>query len=181
MDDVWAERLRSKMAPEAMGAAMIRAGAILTGYELVKSSILDQPKSFFATEWDAAGQPVIGRYYRARVLAGGLNAWAGSCAWLVESGALTLGHVEALERIRAHRGDVAHELARLLVDPDADVEVGMLAELRDIMRSLDRFWGAIEVDINPDFDGRRDDIDYDGIRSGSGLLLDYLCSLAGLE
>lgn len=181
VDEVWADRLRAKMAPEAMAVAMVRAGAILTGYELVKSSILEQPKSLLANEWNSTGQPVIGAEYRSKVLTGGRNAWTGSCAWLVEAGALTAEQVEALDRIRAHRGDVAHELARLLVDPDADVEAGMLVELRSIMRSLDRFWGAIEVDINPDFDGRRDDIDHDGIQSGSGLLLDYLCNLAGLE
>ena len=49
--------------------------------------------------------------------------------------------------------------------PMPEVDVNMLAELRDIMHSLDRFWGAIEVDINPDFDGNRDEIDFDGIRS----------------
>ena len=65
-------------------------------------------------------------------------------------GALTAKQVESLEAVRAHRGEVAHELARLLVDPDADVDVNMLAQLRGIMHSLDRFWGAIEVDINPD-------------------------------
>lgn len=181
VDEVWADRLRAKMAPEAMGTAMVRAGAILTGYELLKSSILEKPRSFLANEWDSMGQPLVGREYRSKVLTGGRNAWVGSCAWLVEAGALTQEQVEALDRIRAHRGDVAHDLARLLVDPDADVEVGMLVELRSIMRSLDRFWGAIEVDINPDFDGQRDDIDYDDIQSGSGLLLDYLCNLAGLE
>lgn len=40
-------RPEEKLAPENMEAAMIRAGAILTGYELVKASIVDQPKSFF--------------------------------------------------------------------------------------------------------------------------------------
>lgn len=176
------KRLEDKLAPQNMGLAMIRAGAILTGYELVKSSIIDQPKSFFSFNLDpATGKPIPSAEYEREVLGRGKGAWAASCAWLIYMGALTAKQVESLEAIRAHRGEVAHELARLLVDPDAEVDLDMLAQLRDIMHSLDRFWGSIEIDINPDFDGNRDEIDLDGIRSGSGVVLDYLCNLSGLE
>lgn len=47
------------------------------------------------------------------------------------------------------------------------------------MRSLDRFWGGINIDTNPDFDGA--DVDRDNIVSGSGALLTYLLQIAGVE
>ena len=62
---------------------MIRAGAILTGYELVKSSIVDQPKSFFSFNFDpASGKPIRRAEYAREVLARGKGVWAASCAWL---------------------------------------------------------------------------------------------------
>lgn len=69
--------------------------------------------------------------------------------------------------------------ARFIVDPDADVSVDRLTELQGIMRSLDRFWGGINIDTNPDFDGA--DVDRDNIVSGSGALLTYLLQIAGVE
>jgi len=173
------ERLQAKLAPATMGAALIRAGAILAAYELVKSSILEGPASFFTFNW-VNGKPIPDEAYSTEVLARGQYKWSGSCAWLVYMGALTEEHVQALEEIRDHRGQMAHELTRLLVDPDAEVRLDMLVLLRDIMHSLDRFWGSIEVDINPDITDHKS-INLDGIRSGSGLVVDYLSNLAGLE
>ncbi len=174
------ERLEAKLAPETMGAALIRAGAILAAYELVKSTILDGPLGFFSLNWDENGKPIPDASYKTEVLARGTNKWTGSCAWLVHMRALTEEQVAALEDIRDHRGEVAHELALLLIDPDVEVRLDMLVQLRDIIHSLDRFFGSITVDINADRHDRND-VDYDAIRSGSGLVIDYLSNLAGLD
>jgi hypothetical protein len=179
MNDGYEERLQAKLAPEAVGHALIQAGALLTGYELVKSSIVDGVRGFFTFGFTETG-PTIGPDYERKVLAlAPGNKFRASVAWLVEMDALQQEHVQALERIRTHRGEVAHELARLLVDPDASVDAGLLQDLRSCMRALDRFWGSIEVDINPDL--ASEDIDLGGIRSGSGLLLDYLLDLSGIS
>lgn len=179
VDDGFEERLRAKLAPEAVGQALIQAGALLTGYELVKASILEGVRGFFTFGFTAAG-PTVDPCYERKVLSlfpG--NTFRASVAWLVEMNALQSEHVQSLERIRAHRGEVAHELTRLLIDPDARVDAELLHDLRGCMRALDRFWGSIEVDINPDFDGV--DVDCEGIRSGSGLLMDYLLDLSGIS
>ena len=59
------------------------------------------------------------------------------------------------------------------------MSVEKLRELHTIMRSLDRFWGGINVDTNPDFEGV--EVDRDNIVSGSGALLAYLLQIAGVE
>lgn len=178
MDEGYEERLRIKIAPESVGQALIQAGALLTGYELIKSKILDGVRSHFTFGFTPAGW-TIDPEYESKVLAlvpG--NRFQASVAWLVEMEAFEPHHAEVLERIRTHRGEVAHELARLLVDPDAGIDVEVLRELRNCMRALDRFFGGMEVDMDPEFD--RSEVDYDSIRSGSGLLLDYLMDLCGL-
>lgn len=179
VDDGFAERLKRKLAPESVGAALIRAGALLTGYELVKMSILDGVRGFFLTGFDIDEGLKHSPSYARTVLPLGTNPFEASVAWLVQNDALTQSQAEAFDSIRDHRHEVAHELARLLVDPDADVDVEHLRALHGIMRSLDQFWGSIEVDINPDFLGA--EVDRDTIRSGSGALLEYLVHLAGLN
>ncbi|QXU52162.1 hypothetical protein [Rhodococcus sp. LW-XY12] len=178
MKDDLRARTEDKLSPESVTQSLIQAGALLTGYELVKSSILDGVRDFFIIGFDEAGMTISPEYQKVLALEP-KNKFRASVAWLIEMEALKPEHAETLERIRDHRGEVAHELARLLIDPDAGVDVSLLKDLRDCMHALDRFWGSIEVDINPDFDGT--EVDLDAIRSGSGLLLDYLCDLSGLD
>jgi hypothetical protein len=112
-------------------------------------------------------------------LALGKNRFEGSLAWLVKMEALTQAQADSLTDIREHRHEIAHELARLLVDPDAEVSADKLGDLYGISRSLDRLWGEYEVNIDSDFDCV--DVDYDGVRSGTGALLEYLAQLAGVD
>ena len=172
-------RLQAKLAPEAVGAALIRAGALLTGYELVKSSVIDGVRSFYTMGFDEAGLKLADDYRLNVTALDPKSALRASVAWLVVSGALTPAQADTLDRVRAHRGEVTHELARLLVDVDAEVDLTLLHELQGLMHALDLFWGGIEIDINQDLDGR--DIDPSEVHSGSRLLLDYLCDLCGLD
>jgi len=166
-----------KIEPVAVATALIRAGAFLTGYELVKTAIVDEVKGFFLVGFDERGMTYSETYERD-VLSLDRNRFRASAAWLVSMEALTLAQLAELDAIYAHRNEVAHELATFLVDPDAEISVQYLQALRGIMRSLDRFWGGINADTNPQFDD--DEVDYDNIQSGAGLLLDYLLQLSGI-
>lgn len=176
--DAYADRLQDKIQPENVVVALVRAGALLTGYELVKTAIIDEVNGFFLQGFDEDGL-IYSKDYEKSVLTLGRNAFDASVNWLIQMDAITQDQADALEAIRSHRHEIAHELARFIVDPDADVSVDRLAELQGIMRSLDRFWGGINVDTNPDFDGI--DVDRDNIVSGSGALLTYLLQIAGVE
>lgn len=177
--DDFAERLRAHLAPEAMREALVRAGALLTGYELMKDSILRRPKEFLADAWKSDGSPEASATYLSDVRALDRNEFLACVKWLQGLDAFTAEHVASIERIREHRGDVAHELARLLIDPDAEVRVDLLLELRECMVALDRFWGEIEIGINSDLDGR--DVKPEDVKSGSRLLISYLLQVCGLE
>ncbi|GAB6857926.1 hypothetical protein [Microbacterium xylanilyticum] len=178
IDDARTKRLEDKLQPENVAAALIRAGALLTGYELVKTTILDEVKGFYVEGFNEGGL-IYSKSYETKVLTLGKNPFEASMNWLVQMNAITREQAASLDAIRAHRHSVAHELARFLVDPDADVSVERLTELQGIMRSLDRFWGGISAEIDPDFDGV--ELDRDNIVSGSGALLTYLLQIAGVE
>ncbi len=178
LDDAYTKRLQDKIQPENVATALVRAGALLTGYELIKTAIIDEVKGFFVQGFDE-DRLIYSKDYERKVLPLGKNAFEASVNWLIQMEALTQDQADSLDAIRSHRHELAHELARFIVDPDADVSVDRLTELQGIMRSLDRFWGGINIDTNPDFDGA--DVDRDNIVSGSGALLTYLLQIAGVE
>lgn len=117
--------------------------------------------------------------YATEVLPLGKCTFRASVAWLVERGALSAEQAGQLDAISDHRHEIAHELARLLVDPESSIDTSQLSALIDVLHSLDIFWGTIELETSEGIDP--DQIDYQGIRSGWGLLLDYLAELSELK
>ncbi len=45
----------------------------------------------------------------------------------------------------------------------------------DLVRTIDRFWGGVAADCDPQFDGV--EVDYENITSGKSLMLDYLVEI----
>ncbi len=109
-DEVWNERLRAKLAPDAMTLALVRAGALLTGYELVKASILRDVEGFFIAGFDVNGR-ITSSAYQKQVLPFGKNKFEASLEWLVRQDALTSQQAGSLILIQGHRHEIAHELA----------------------------------------------------------------------
>ena len=108
--------MKQKLAPETVGVAFILAGAFLTGHELVKASIFNGVRDFFLTGFDAHEGKIYSQSYQLKVLPLGKDPFVASVVWLVQNDALTAAQAAVLESIREHRHEVAHELARLLVD-----------------------------------------------------------------
>lgn len=174
MKDDYRARLRDNLNPEALSKELIRAGTLLTGYELVKTAIMDDVKGFYTLGFN---DPRLDRRYHQEVLTLGPNKLQASLNWLVSNGALTSQQVHSFEVIRGHRGELAHELAGYLIDPDDGVRMDLVDDLYEIVKSLDRFWGPIHVAASPDFDGKSVDIESD-FHSGTRLLFELLLPLA---
>ena len=178
--DEYADKLHAKLAPESVGLTLIRAGSFLSAYELIKSEIVGSVHDFF---WRGCrdGQNLYDEIsYRKDVTnRNPKSKFRASCAWLVEMQALTVEQVVILEEIYRHRQEIAHELPKLLVDPDFEVRVDLFLAAIECVRALGVFWGSISVDTDPQWDGK--DVAYDEIKSGSYVLMEYLASLAGLD
>jgi hypothetical protein len=145
----------------------------LTGWELLKNEIQDGVRQFFVTGFDQQGPDPDPRYARD-VLSRHQHPFEASLLWLVDQQALSLTQAARVRELRVHRNEVAHELPKLLVDPAHEVSAELLREMGVVLRALGVFWGRIEVDINPDFDGR--DVKDEDIRSGASLLMEHLVS-----
>lgn len=178
--DEYAARLNEKLAPKSVVSTLVRAGCLLSAYELIKSEVVGKVYEFFWRGFVDGRHLYDDTSYQQSVLQRNPKSkYRASCDRLVEMGALGSGQVATLEEIHVHRQEIAHELPKLLIDPEFEVKTDLLAAAVEAVRCLGVFWGSIEVDTSPDWDGEQ--VDYQQIKSGSYLLMEYLASIAGLE
>lgn len=178
--DEYADRLQAKLASESVQLTLIRVGCFLSAYELIKSEIVSRVHDFFWSGFDNGQYRYDEQRYQQSVLSRDPKSkYRASCAWLVEMHALTSQQVATLDEVRRHRHEIAHELPRLLVDLDFTVRVDLLRDSIECIRALGVFWGSIEVDADEQWDGK--DVDYEGIKSGSYLVMEYLAELAFVD
>jgi hypothetical protein len=160
-----------KLEPRSIQATLMRAGLLLTGWELLENEIVVKVRDFFWTDFDKSGHKYDERYER-EVLTRSKHRFEASLLWLVEMSALTSVQADSIRAMREHRNKVAHQLPTLLVDPGEEISPHPLEQMREALKRLAVFWGRIEVDANPDYDNR--EIDHEEIESGSSLLMNYL-------
>lgn len=136
----YAQRLQAKISPENVAVELVRAGCFLTAYELIKTQVVDAVHDFFWCGFEDGNNLYDEATYQRDVRSRDPKSkYRASCLWLIEMQALTVEQVETLERIHAHRQEIAHELPELLVDPDFSVDVRLLADAIECVRALGVF------------------------------------------
>lgn len=177
MDD-YAARLRDKLSPESIKQTLVRAGAFLSAYELIRLQVVDGVRDFYWTGEEVNGRKVLYPDYGAEVRALDKSLYPASVAWLVGNSAITPDQAESLEKIHEHRHEIAHELPRILVEPDWDINASLLIDAALVLRALDVFWGRVSMDIDPQWDGA--EVPDKDIWGGSSMLMGSLIEVAGL-
>lgn len=168
-------RILAKLQPDAMRRSLLRASLFLAAYETLFGAIVGRPfrfkggsgpdlvvsgvRGFLCLGLDRDGKLREDKWLdlmaRHRQVAGLKNNddLRAALLWLVEAGAFTAQQAEAIVAFRILRGQVAHELPEFVLNPDYEVRVEQFKEIQELLRILMLFWGRIDVDINPDFDG----------------------------
>lgn len=166
--------------PETLKGTLINASLILTLYELMKYSLIQQVKNFFEIEGkepsdeykDEINQlrnelPKKHRKYDLLVYA----------SWFKKHEVLTEEDFKNVIKIWKYRNEIAHELINFLVDSDFEVDVKYLFWIRDIIEKADIWWTKeFMIPINPDFD--QVEVKDTDIESGRMIILDHLLSIA---
>lgn len=160
--------------PEAVEHELVMAGLFLAAYELLRSSIIDQPRRFFTHAPGSPSQIAEGEAsYRAEVLSLHQSRLMASVLWHVKIGALDDTDRLTLETFREHRNLLAHELPRFLVDDRHTVQVDLISSVQLLVAKVDRWWILnVHVPTDPSFDGHTPPPE--DVSSGTMVLLQYL-------
>jgi hypothetical protein len=173
------ERLMERLEPTVLRSNLIRAGLLLSGWELLKGEVQDKVRDFYLSGFDETGL-IYSKEYETRVLAKHKSAFEASLLWLVEAHGVTEAEAESIRNLRVYRNQVAHELPRMLLDPVGHgVDVNRVREMRALLAKIGTFWGRIELDTNPDLDGHN--VADEDIISGVSLLMNVLVEIAEEE
>lgn len=147
-------------------------GLYLVSYELLRSSVIDQIRRFFE---DANG--ATSPHYQHEVLDKDKSVFRASCQWLRSADVLDDQDLAAIDRIRAHRNAIAHEIQHFVSDTAYEVDTSLLARTRDLVAKIDRWWiRNVHMTIDPTCDGV--DVDDRDLTSGTMVLLDLVTRLA---
>ena len=178
------ERAKRWLDPERNLRNLMTAGLFLLMYEFTRISIIENVRDFFSSGFriedkklrriQTAKDKVS---YKERVTANHGNRLVASCLWLKEMEVLDDVDISSMKKLEASRNKVAHELHSLIFDSPEGVDVEMVRLLSEVLKKTDRFWGQIAVEVDPIWDGKRDEINYDGITSMRAMMGDYLIYL----
>lgn len=177
------QRLR-KLAPDAVKANLMQASLFLTAFELLQLELVDKVQTFYAADFDEEARGIETEAYRKEVLVlappdahPNTKKFHASCAWWVKDGTLTADDVEKIKAIKKHRNLIAHELPKILIDPEFSVDLQLFSQVRRLITILGRFWGRIAVDSHEEYDGQ--EVPDESIQSGSMLLIGYIEQMVG--
>lgn len=179
--DSWMKLLN----PDQLKSNLIQCSLFLTGYEILRSLIIDYPKSFYThghkrDESTGELKVILSESYKTKVLAlHPKDQFHASCLWFKDMGALTDDDLVIISAIRHHRNYVAHETSKILAEAIHAVNKGMVDNLIDITKKIEMWWiKEIEIPSNPDFDHKNiDDINWESTFGGSSFMLGLIMSI----
>jgi hypothetical protein len=177
------DQLKAKLEPNRIRATLAFAGLYQMTHEMIKHTVVDDVKAFYGHSAFDGGTWLGGDHAKARYTRDVLDlapkqVFTASLEWLRSSEAISLSQVARLEEIYKHRHELTHELAKFIVDVDAEPDIDLLTDAVKIMRDISRFWIQIERDIGT-FDDHGD-VDVDAVQPGTLLVLN-LCIQAYVE
>lgn len=169
----------AKLHPEIVKSGLLKASLFLTGFELLQTELVDRVQSFYAVDFDENLVALESEWYRREVLSlappkahPNTKKFHASCTWWVINGTLVKADIAAIQQIKKHRNVIAHELPKLMLDPNVSVDWQLFERVTHYVKVLGRFWGRVAVDTNSDFDGQS--IRDEDIESSAMILLRYM-------
>ncbi len=171
-DDRW----ESFLNPEIVRGRLLSASMYITAHELLKDSIVDRVRDFYAESWNATGSHP-GPEYQQEVLARNRSAVYASLDWLREHKAIGEEDIKLFEAVKKTRNALAHGLHSVVIGGDTSDHVERFADVVSLLRKIETWWIVnVEIPSNPDYDGQ--EIDEAGIVPGPVLSLQMLIEVA---
>lgn len=151
------------------------AGYILLAFELVKSLIVRPVKQLYSHVTFGPGMPF--KSYEEDVRCRHKNEFEACLLYLRDFiGAIDASDLLAIQGLREHRNDLAHELPRTLSTLDIEKHQGLLDAAHKALFKLSNHQAYIEIGSDPAFQG----IDWDTAKGHEYLILEAVIGKAKL-
>ena len=176
MDDSVIRSWENFLNPEVLRSNLIVTSIYITAFEILKKSIIERLKLFYANGFDQNGR-IVSDDYRTKVLSKNESPLYASLQWLKESSAISDTDLEQFKEIKKTRNRMAHEIPDLL---GSEIVLDIAKPLGNLISLLNKIelWWITEVDIptNPDFDGK--EINHGEITPGPVISLQLMLDIA---
>lgn len=178
------EQWENFLNPEVFKDRLINISMYITIYEMLKDSIINRLKDFYAMTLIGAKDLEGEEEYRTKVLSRHKNHLYASISWLIENGVINEEDKENIEALKSYRNYLAHEMSNIVFNSEIkDLMQNFLCTYQ-LIHKIENWWIInFEMAINPDFaDTNLEDIDVNNIESGKKLMIDMALSvLSGSE
>jgi len=172
------EKWEHFLDPKVLRPNLIFASIYIAAFEILQNSIVERIKDFYTMGFNENGW-IIMPEYQEDVLSKDKSHTYASLKWLKENKAIDDEDFEKFEKTKDYRNLLAHEISRMLMD-GLPPDIG--DRFKDMISLLDKIekWWIInfEIPINPDFDGKHDEINESDIFPGPILILKIMIDVA---
>ncbi|RME56729.1 hypothetical protein D6779_10075 [Candidatus Parcubacteria bacterium] len=172
------EKWERFLTPEVLRTNLIMASVYIAAFEVLKNTIVDRIRDFYITGYDGKDW-IVDLEYKEGVLSRNRSPVYASLDWLAEAGAITDNDIAVFTHAKEYRNMLAHELTRMLMDGLPDDFSERFGEMVALLDKIERWWIInVEIPTNPDFAGKADDIDEEGIVPGPIISLQMMLDVA---
>lgn len=96
-----------------------------------------------------------------------------SLKWLKEIEAINEIDVAAIIKIRNHRNKIAHELMQFLIDPQIEIDTGLMVQIKHYIEIIERWWiRNVYLQYNQDYDQK--EIMHDDLHSSRMICINHV-------
>ncbi len=191
-DEKYIKDIEKLLNPNIIKSNLIKSSLYLTAFELLKYSVEKRLKNFLCPRqsMDENYEYQNSQEYKEQVLNRRIpalknkkNTYYSSCLWLKENGVITEEEVEELHKVKLHRNKIAHELPKLLVDSDHEINIELFESINKLLTKIEQWWIVeFEMPVNPEFDNfDYVNVDMNEIKSGNIILLNHLIEVVKEE
>lgn len=140
----------ANLTEEELTRVLTYAGFILLAFELVKSLIVKPIKLFYSNS--KFGESMLFKSYEEDVLSRHKNEFEACLLYLRDfMEAINSEDVLAIQGLRTHRNDLAHDIANRLHDIEIEYYLPLLEKVDKALFKLSKYRTYIEIGADPEF------------------------------
>ncbi len=165
--------------PDVLRPILIASSIYITGFEMLKDSIIGHTKDFFSFVhgFEKNGNAAYTKY-QTDVLSRNKSILYASLDWLKDMTAIDENDVDIFNRIKDVRNELSHSLHHKISSERMPKDFNQrFREMVSLFRKIEIWWVVnFEIPANPDLDDK--EINEDGIITSPVMFLQLMCEIA---